>query len=77
MLLLVVWPVFAAMGPEQLIRQTSDKVLAEIKANADVYQSDPERIYQLVDNVVLPHFDFSAMTDLALGRYKDEVNGKQ
>ncbi|MDH3633674.1 MAG: ABC transporter substrate-binding protein [Gammaproteobacteria bacterium] len=77
MLLLVVWPVFAAMGPEQLIKQTSDKVLAEIKANADVYQSDPERIYQLVDDVVLPHFDFSAMTDLALGKYKDKVNGEQ
>ena len=76
-LLLVVWPVFAAMGPEQLIRQTSDKVLAEIKNNADVYQSDPEQIYRLVDDVVLPHFDFSAMTDLALGRYKDEVNGEQ
>jgi len=76
-LLLVVWPVFAAMGPEQLIKQTSDKVLAEIKENADVYQSDPDRIYRLVDDVVLPHFDFSAMTDLALGRYKDEVDGEQ
>ena len=77
MMLLVVWPVYAAMGPEQLIKQTSDKVLSEIKANADVYQSDPERIYQLVDDVVLPHFDFSAMTDLALGNYKDKVNGEQ
>jgi len=77
MLLLVVWPVYAAMGPEQLIKQTSDRVLAEIKANADVYQSNPQRIYQLVDDVVLPHFDFSAMTDLALGSYKDKVNGEQ
>ena len=77
MLLLVVWPVYAAMGPEQLIKQTSDRVLAEIKANADVYQTNPERIYQLVDDVVLPHFDFSAMTDLALGSYKDKVNGEQ
>ncbi len=77
MLLLVVLPAFAAMGPEQLIKQTSDKVLAEIKANADIYRSDPERIYKLVDDVVLPHFDFSAMTDLALGKYKDEVNGEQ
>ena len=77
MMLLVVLPAFAAIGPEQLIKQTSDKVLAEIKANADIYRSDPERIYKLVDDVVLPHFDFSAMTDLALGRYKDEVNGEQ
>ena len=32
------------------------------------------RIYRLVDELVLPHFDFSAMTDLALGRYKDKVD---
>lgn len=77
MLLLVVLPAFATMGPEQLIKQTADQVLAEIKANADIYQSNPDRIYQLVDEVVLPHFDFSAMTDLALGRFKDEVSGEQ
>ncbi len=72
-LLLVVLPAQAATGPEKLIKDTSDKVIAEIKENADRYQSDPQSIYQLVDEVVLPHFDFTAMTDLALGRYKDDV----
>jgi len=77
MLLLVALPALAVTGPEQLIRETSDKVLAEIKANADTYQSDPKGVYKLVNEVVLPHFDFSAMTDLALGQYKDEVNAEQ
>ncbi len=72
-MLLVVLPAQAATGPEKLIKDTSDKVIAEIKENADRYQSDPQSIYQLVDEVVLPHFDFTAMTDLALGRYKDDV----
>lgn len=76
-LLLIVLPAQAVSGPEKLIRDTSDKVIAEIKKNAASYQSDPQRIYRLVNDVVLPHFDFSAMTDLALGRYKDEVNGEQ
>ena len=76
-LLLVVLPAQAVSGPEKLIRETSDRVIAEIKNNADSYQSDPQRIYRLVDDVVLPHFDFTAMTDLALGRYKDEVNDAQ
>ena len=70
-------PVMAATAPEQLIRDTSDKVLDEIKTNSDTYRDDPKRVYELVDTVVLPHFDFSAMTDLALGRYKDEVNAEQ
>jgi len=77
MMLLVVLPAFASMGPEQLIKQTANKVVAEFKANADIYQSNPDRIYQLVDDVVLPHFDFSAMTDLALGQFKDQINAEQ
>ncbi len=70
-------PALAAAGPERLIRDTSEKVLAEIKNNADTYKSDPQNIYRLVDNVVLPHFDFDAMTDLALGRYEKDVNAEQ
>ena len=31
----------------------------------------------MVDEKVLPHFDFDRMTDLALGRYKRQVNGDQ
>jgi len=76
-LLLVVLPVQAVSGPEKLIKDTSDKVIAEIKDNAASYQSDPQRIYRLVDELVLPHFDFTAMTDLALGRYRDKVNDQQ
>ncbi len=75
--MLVVLPAAAATGPEKLIRDTSDKVLAEIKENGASYQKDPKNIYRLVDEVVLPHFDFAAMTDLALGRYKDKVSAEQ
>ncbi|MBT8435538.1 MAG: ABC transporter substrate-binding protein [Gammaproteobacteria bacterium] len=77
MLLLVALPALAVTGPEQLIRETSDKVLAEIKANAESFNSDPNGVYKLVNEVVLPHFDFSAMTDLALGQYKEKVNAEQ
>ena len=67
----------AAAGPEQLIRQTSEKVIAEIKTNADTYRSDPASLYALVKDVVLPNFDFDAMTDLALGRHADKVSAEQ
>ena len=77
MLLLIAAPTLAATGPEQLIKQTSDKVLAEIKTNEDSYKSNPKRVHKLVNDVVLPHFDFAAMTDLALGKYKSQVNAEQ
>ena len=75
--LLLALPVMAASGPEQLIKETSAKVVDEIKRNEDLFQNDPQRVYDLVNTLVLPHFDFVAMTDLALGRYKDDVNDQQ
>ena len=77
LILMLAMPAMAAIGPEQLIRETSDKVLEEMKKNAEQYKSDPQGVYDLVNTVLLPHFDFSAMTDLALGRYKDDVNEQQ
>jgi phospholipid transport system substrate-binding protein len=77
LILLLALPAMAANGPEQLVRQTSESVIAEIRANLDVYKSDPKKVYKLVDELVLPHFDFAAMTDLALGRYKDEASATQ
>jgi phospholipid transport system substrate-binding protein len=76
-LLLLCLPAQAASAPEELIRDTSDKVIEEIKINRETYRENPESIYQLVDTVVLPHFDFSAMTDLALGNYRDQVSAEQ
>jgi phospholipid transport system substrate-binding protein len=77
LILLLALPAMAANGPEQLVRQTTENVIAEIRANLDTYKSDPKKVYKLVDQLVLPHFDFAAMTDLALGRYKDEVSASQ
>ena len=51
--------------------------MAEIRANMDIYKSDPQKVYKLVDELVLPHFNFAAMTDLALGRHKDRVSAEQ
>jgi len=77
LILMLAVPAMASTGPEQLIRETSEKVLDEIRKNGEQYKKDPQGVYDLVNTVVLPHFDFSAMTDLALGRYTDDVNEVQ
>ena len=63
--------------PQQLIRQTADQVLLKIQSNSEQYKQDPTKLYALVDEVVLPHFDFDTMVDLALGRNKNKVNAQQ
>ena len=77
MLVFVAGGANAAVDPEQLIRDTADKVLNEIKANTDSYKNDPDKLNELVDRVVLPHFNFDSMTNLALGKYKDKVSEEQ
>ncbi len=77
-LLLLVQPVWAVDSvPELLIKQTANDVLASIKSNKDVYQAQPAKLYAMVDEKVLRHFDFDRMTNLALGRYKRKVNDSQ
>lgn len=75
--LMIALPAMATSAQQQIIKDTADKLLYEMKHNAEAYKDDPQKIYDLVDTVVLPHFDFEAMTDLALGRYNDEVTDEQ
>lgn len=71
-LVLVVWgtAVFAAnLPPDQLVRETTDKVLSELTKNRDELTSDTEKLYALVSDLVLPHFDFTRMSRLVLGKH--------
>jgi len=65
------------IGPQELIKQTTNRLLIEIKSNSVKFQQDPSKLYSLVDEVVLPHFDFESMIDLALGRYRNKVSVEQ
>jgi phospholipid transport system substrate-binding protein len=77
LIMLATFPAMGAAGPEQLVRQTVESVVDELRANMGTFKSDPQTVYKMVDELVLPHFDFVAMTDLALGSYKDEVGTEQ
>ncbi len=63
--------------PERIVRETTDQVLANIKQNLDTYKKEPAKLYAMVDELVLPRFDFERMTALALGRFKRKVRGDQ
>ena len=63
--------------PEKLIRTTSNEVLEIIKSRQGEFKEQPSKLFELVDEKVLPHFDFERMTELALGRHKRELKGNQ
>lgn len=54
--------------PDEVLRQTTDEVLATIKQDKDIQAGDKMKSYALVETKIVPHFDFVRMTRLALGR---------
>lgn len=69
-LLLLTTPVVASASmPEDIVRQTSDQMLAELTDRKQELQASPGKIYDLVEHIVLPRFDFQRMSRLVLGKY--------
>jgi phospholipid transport system substrate-binding protein len=62
-----------AMGPEELIKVTTDKLLKEFSANRATYEADHQSLYEMVDRIAVPHFDFQRMTKSVLGRHYDKA----
>jgi len=59
----------ASISPDALVKQTTDKVLEELAAKRTQFQTNHELLYRMVDEIVLPHFDFARMSQLVLGRH--------
>lgn len=77
-LLLAAWaliaaPAWAQTAPDALVRGTVEEVLVLMKQN-----TDQRALQDLVEKKVLPHFDFRAMTQLAMGRaWRDATPAQQ
>lgn len=56
-------------APEEMVRTTGDKLLARLRKDHAVLKAHPGRIYALVSDLLLPHFDFETMARWVLGRY--------
>lgn len=70
MLLLTAQLLWAASVEEaqQLVKSTTDEMLAALKAQKDNLKSNPKQVYKLVDDIVIKHFDFEFMSKYVLGK---------
>ena len=60
---------WATQTPQDLVQQTAEKMLSKLRDERKVIDQHPGRIYDLVEEIVLPHFDFERMSSWVLGRY--------
>lgn len=56
------------IAPDKLVHDTAEEVLQVIRTDPEILNGNSERVVQLAEEKVLPHFDFRRMTQLAVGR---------
>ena len=56
------------LAPDALVKKISDEVIAAIRQDRGIQAGDPRKIHDLVDAKVLPHFNFSRTTQIAMGQ---------
>ena len=54
--------------PQAIVKDATDKMLLALKENEAELEADPSKIYGLVQEILLPNFDFAKMSKLALGK---------
>lgn len=61
----------------ELVRDTADRMLVELREHRSELESDPSLIYDLVSEIVLPHFDFESIARWVMGRYWRQASAEQ
>jgi phospholipid transport system substrate-binding protein len=67
----------AVQSPQALIKDTSEKVTTALRENKTELQADNSKLYGLVQEIVLPHFDFTLMSRWVLGKYWRQATAEQ
>jgi len=70
-------PVFAQQAPNELVQQVTDDVLEIIRKDREIQNGSTAKVIDLVDQKVLPHFNFLRMTALAVGKDWRKANTQQ
>jgi len=60
-----------------LVRDSSERMLKALESRRAEITRNPKAIFPLVESIVLPHFDFEKITQIAVGKAWGDATGKQ
>jgi phospholipid transport system substrate-binding protein len=63
-----------ADSPTALIQGTVDQLLGRLERGTDGVNDNPERLYALVNDIVVPHLDMPRIARIVLGKYARQVD---
>jgi phospholipid transport system substrate-binding protein len=64
-------------APDKLVKRVADEVLEALREDPELRAGNQNKLAELIDKKVAPHFDFERMTRLALGRYWRQATPEQ
>lgn len=64
-------------APEKVVIGTSEKMLKILSDSKGTLQSDRQKVFQLVDDIIMPHIDISRMSRWVLGKYWRKADKEQ
>ena len=59
---------FAQEAPDALVKRIAEETLAAIRADKDLQAGNPAKVKSLIESKLVPNFDTTRMTALAMGR---------
>ncbi|BBB63235.1 hypothetical protein UNDYM_4937 [Undibacterium sp. YM2] len=67
----------AQEAPDVLIKRLSQEILDLAKSDKDIQAGNQKKVYDMVENKILPYIDFPRMTSLAAGKSWKEATPAQ
>lgn len=64
-------------APDQLIKRLSQEILDTAKGDKDIQAGNQKRVYDLVEDKILPYINFPHMTALAAGKHWRDATPEQ
>lgn len=66
-----------ASTPDALVKNVTEEVLSILRKDKDIQSGDRQQAIDLIETKVAPHFDFTRMTRLAVGRSWQQADAEQ
>jgi phospholipid transport system substrate-binding protein len=69
--------VLADSGASAMVKSTSERMLSALDSQRSTIKSNPAKIYGLVDQILVPKFDFEMITKAAVGKHWSKATPAQ
>lgn len=67
----------AQQGAQDVVKKATTDVISALESKRDSLKANPSEIYSLVDELILPHFDFERMSYYILGAHWQKATAAQ